>query len=58
MRTKRLFTATDIGLRLGISKQAVNKQLREGRIEQPEYVVGKTNAWTLEQFEKITRGLK
>lgn len=55
--TKVLYTASQISSMLDISRQAFNKAVNKGRIEENEYYTADTNikCWTPEQVERIKR---
>lgn len=51
----RLYTSSELATTLGITKQGLHKAVKEGRIEEAEYLTGKNKGWTKEQVERIRR---
>lgn len=54
--TVKLYSTLELSKVLKVSKQAVNKAEREGRIEQPAFRIGKYKGWTEEQMKRIKKG--
>jgi DNA-binding GntR family transcriptional regulator len=56
---KKLYSTVELAEMLGISRQALNQALEEGRIEESEYIIksAKKNkrCWTAEQAERIKK---
>lgn len=51
-----LYTMSDIGKALGISKQAVDGLYKRDRIETPDWITTSgVNGWTEEQFKRIVK---
>jgi DNA-binding XRE family transcriptional regulator len=54
---KKLYSTVELAEMLGISRQALNQALEEGRIEESEYMIisikKNKRCWTAEQVERI-----
>jgi IS30 family transposase len=52
---KPLHTAKTLAAALNMSRQALHKALKKGRIEEAEYNADGVHVWTPEQVEKIKK---
>jgi hypothetical protein len=52
---KQLYAMSDLALILEVSKQAVFKAVKDGRIEEADYITKGVLGWTPDQVEKIKK---
>jgi hypothetical protein len=52
---KKLHTAKTLAKELGISRQALHKAMKKGRIKEAEFDADGVNVWTPEQLEEIKK---
>lgn len=52
---EKLHTAKTLAERLGVSRQALHKALKSGRIQEARYDADGINVWTPEQIEEIKK---
>lgn len=55
---RKLYKASEIAYILGISRQALDKAIKSGRIEKNKYVTDNVRGWTAEQVERIRLNFK